>query len=92
MGAKMQLRSRSVDDEAFFKRTMRAFYQKIGARRMHELGHGTKEQFASAQAKLVYATWRGRIHPLHYPRYLPCKVFSFSPLTQYILVPADSKV
>ena len=48
MGAKMQLRSRSVDDEAFFKRKMRAFYQKIGARRMHELGHGTKEQFASA--------------------------------------------
>ena len=71
---------RSVDDEAFFKRKMRAFYQKIGARRMHELGHGTKEQFASAQAKLVYATWRGRIHPRHYPRYLPCKVFSLSPL------------
>ena len=56
MGAKMQLRSRSVDDEAFFKRKMHVFYQKIGARRMHELGHGTKEQFASAQAKLVYGS------------------------------------
>ena len=44
------------DDEEFFKRKMRAFYQKIGARRMHELGHGTKEQFASAQAKLVYGS------------------------------------
>ena len=44
------------DGEEFFKRKMRAFYQKIGARRMHELGHGTKEQFASAQAKLVYGS------------------------------------
>ena len=47
------------DNEEFFKRKMRAFYQNIGARRMHELGHGTKEQFASAQAKLVYGSLPG---------------------------------
>ena len=44
------------DSEAFFKRKMRRLHQRIGARRMHELGHGTKEQFASAQAKLLYGS------------------------------------
>ena len=44
------------DNEEFFKRKMRVLYQNIGAGRMHELGHGTKEQFASAQAKLVYGS------------------------------------
>ena len=44
------------DSEAFFKRKMRGLHLRIGARRMHELGHGTKEQFASAQAKLVYGS------------------------------------
>ena len=42
------------DSEAFFKRKMRTFHQEIGARRMHELGLGTRDQFAEAQAKLVY--------------------------------------
>ena len=42
------------DSEEFFKRKMRTFYQKIGAKRMHELGHGTRDQFAEAQAALVY--------------------------------------
>ena len=40
--------------EEFFKRKMRTFYQTIGAKRMHELGYGTRNQFAEAQAKLVY--------------------------------------
>ena len=44
------------DSEAFFKRKMRGLHLRIGARRMHELGHGTKEQFASAQAKLLYGS------------------------------------
>ena len=44
------------DNEALFKRKMRGLHQKIGARRMHELGLGTKEQFASAQAKLIYGS------------------------------------
>ena len=44
------------DNEEFFKRKMRKLHQEIGARRMHELGHGTKERFASAQAKLVYGS------------------------------------
>ena len=44
------------DNEELFKRKMRKLHQEIGARRMHELGHGTKEQFASAQAKLVYGS------------------------------------
>ena len=44
------------DDEELFKRKMRVLHQKIGAKRMHELGHGTREQFASAQAKLVYGS------------------------------------
>ena len=42
------------DSEGFFKRKMRAFHQKIGAKRMHELGFGTRDQFADAQAKLIY--------------------------------------
>ena len=33
---------------------MRGFHQTIGAKRMHELGHGTREQFAEAQAELIY--------------------------------------
>lgn len=40
--------------EEFFKRKMRTFYQTIGAKRMHELGYGTRNQFAEAQATLVY--------------------------------------
>ena len=40
--------------EAFFKRKMRSFHQTIGAKRMHELGLGTRDQFAEAQAKLIY--------------------------------------
>ena len=44
------------DNEEFFKRKMRGLHQKIGARRMHELGHGTRERFASAQAKLIYGS------------------------------------
>ena len=42
--------------EAFFKRKMRAFHQVIGAKRMHELGYGTRDQFAEAQAKLIYGS------------------------------------
>jgi hypothetical protein len=41
--------------EEFFKRKMRTFHQAIGAKRMHELGFGTRDQFAEAQAKLIYA-------------------------------------
>lgn len=44
------------DNEELFKRKMRKLHQEIGAGRMHELGHGTKEQFASAQARLVYGS------------------------------------
>jgi hypothetical protein len=33
---------------------MRTFHQAIGAKRMHELGFGTRDQFAEAQAKLIY--------------------------------------
>ena len=42
------------DSEAFFKRKMRTFHQEIGAKRMHELGLGTRNQFADAQANLIY--------------------------------------
>ena len=42
--------------EAFFKRKMRAFHQVIGAKRMHELGYGTRDQFAEAQSKLIYGS------------------------------------
>ena len=42
--------------EAFFKRKMRSFHQTIGAKRMHELGLGTRDQFADAQAKLIYGS------------------------------------
>jgi hypothetical protein len=40
--------------EEFFKRKMQAFHQVIGAKRMHELGFGTRNQFAEAQAELIY--------------------------------------
>ena len=33
---------------------MRTFHQEIGAKRMHELGLGTRNQFADAQAALIY--------------------------------------
>lgn len=42
--------------EAFFKRKMRSFHQTVGAKRMHELGLGTRDQFANAQAKLIYGS------------------------------------
>lgn len=42
------------DSEAFFKRKMRGFHQAIGAKRMHELGYGTRNEFADAQARLIY--------------------------------------
>ena len=42
------------DSEGFFKRKMRTFHQAIGAKRMHELGYGTRNEFADAQAKLIY--------------------------------------
>ena len=44
------------ENEELFKRKMRVLYQKIGARRMEELGHGSKSQFADAQAKLIYGS------------------------------------
>ena len=44
------------DNEELFKRKMRKLHQEIGARRMHELGRGTRDQFASAQARLVYGS------------------------------------
>ena len=44
------------DNEELFKRKMRKLHQEVGAGRMHELGHGTREQFASAQARLVYGS------------------------------------
>ena len=44
------------DNEELFKRKMRKLHLEVGARRMHELGHGTWEQFASAQAKLIYGS------------------------------------
>jgi len=46
----------NCDNEELFKRKMRVFYQKIGAKRMQELGHGRREQFATAQAKLIYGS------------------------------------
>ena len=42
------------DSEAFFNRKMHVLHQAVGAKRMHELGFGTREQFAKAQAKLIY--------------------------------------
>ena len=44
------------DGEAFFKRKMVGLHGEIGAARMHELGFGTRGQFASAQAKLIYGS------------------------------------
>ena len=39
-----------------FRRKMVGLHREIDAARMHELGHGTREQFASAQAKLIYSS------------------------------------
>ena len=33
---------------------MRGFHQTIGAKRMHEIGHGTRDEFAETQARLIY--------------------------------------
>ena len=44
------------DGEAFFRRKMVGLHREIGAARMHELGFGTRGQFASAQAKLIYGS------------------------------------
>ncbi len=44
------------DSEAFFKRKMRTFHQTISAKRMHELGYGTRDQFADTQAALIYGS------------------------------------
>ena len=44
------------DNEELFKRKMRVLHQKIGARRMHELGYGTRGQFVDAQAKIIYGS------------------------------------
>lgn len=48
------------DSEAFFKRKMRSFHQAIGAKRMHELGYGTRNEFADAQAELIYGNLQGQ--------------------------------
>ncbi len=42
------------DGEEFFKRKMRGFHQAIGAKRMRELGYGTRNEFADAQAAVIY--------------------------------------
>ena len=42
------------DSEACVKRKMRALHQTISAKRMHELGYGTRDEFANAQAALIY--------------------------------------
>ena len=39
------------DSEAFFKRKMRTFHQEIGAKRMHELGLGTRNQTSESGAR-----------------------------------------
>lgn len=33
---------------------MRGFHQTIGAKRMHKIGHGTRDEFAETQARLIY--------------------------------------
>lgn len=48
------------DSEAFFKRKMRSFHQAIGAKRMHELGYGTRNEFADAQAEPIYGNLQGQ--------------------------------
>lgn len=42
------------DSEAFFKRKMKGFHMTIGSKRMHELGYGTGNEFAEAQAALIF--------------------------------------
>lgn len=42
------------DDEGFFRRKMILLHQTVGAKRMHELGYGTREKFADEQAKRIY--------------------------------------
>jgi len=42
------------ESEAFFRRKMRNFHKAVGATIMHSLGHGTGNEFADAQAKLIY--------------------------------------
>ena len=44
------------NSEEFFKRKMRVLHQEVGAARMHELGHGTRNQFADKQAALIYGS------------------------------------
>ena len=44
------------ENEELFKRKMRTLHQKIGAKRMQELGHGKRKEFANAQAKLIYGS------------------------------------
>lgn len=44
------------DGEAFFRRKMVGLHREISAARMHELGFGSRGQFASAQAKLIYGS------------------------------------
>ena len=44
------------DGEEFFRRKMVGLHREIGAARMHELGFGTRGQFASAQAELIYGS------------------------------------
>ena len=41
-------------NEAFFRRKMKKLHETLGAARMRELGFGTREEFASLQAELVY--------------------------------------
>jgi len=40
--------------EAFFKRKMFAFYSEVGAKRMKELGHGSRTEFAEKMAAKVF--------------------------------------
>ena len=40
--------------EAFFKRKMFSFYSEVGAKRMRELGHGSRTEFAEAMAAKVF--------------------------------------
>lgn len=42
------------DGRDFFMRKMGYLHQAVGAKRMHELGHGTRSQFALKQAAMLY--------------------------------------
>ena len=42
------------ENEAFFKRKMTTFHRDIGASRMRELGFGSRVEFATQQAELIY--------------------------------------